>query len=135
MSIANSNILAAVLCSCLSTNIAWGAAFMDGVEKRLQDLEAKLGKLADQFLYGTAAPESVAGGLANIRDMSKYSYTTVSLCISFIVWVAAFLTELRDNELLSAMSLGSRKKLPTDQDGRSLEVRKILCMSVDLVCT
>ena len=51
--------------------IAWGAGFLDGIGRRLQELENTMAGLADRFLYGTTAPESVAGGLANIRDMSK----------------------------------------------------------------
>ena len=35
-------------------------------------LETTLLALADRFSYGSTAPESVAGGLANIRDMSEY---------------------------------------------------------------
>lgn len=52
--------------------VAWGAVFLDSIEKRLQDLEARLSALADRFTYGPTAPESVAGGLANIKDMSKH---------------------------------------------------------------
>ena len=44
---------------------AWGAVVLDGVEKRLQSLEDRLAGLADKFMYGPTAPESVAGGLAN----------------------------------------------------------------------
>lgn len=51
---------------------AWDTAFLDGIGERLQVLETTLSVLADQFISGHAAPESVAGGIAIIRDMSKF---------------------------------------------------------------
>ena len=71
--------LAKVYSPTILSHIAWGAGFLDGIGRRLQELENSLADLADRFTYGSTAPESVAGGLANIRDMSMYINTS---CLS-----------------------------------------------------
>ena len=51
----------------------WDSAFLEGISQRLHSLEVSLAQCADRFICEPApsAKESVAGGLANIRDKSE----------------------------------------------------------------
>ena len=96
-------------------------------------LETTLLALADRFSYSSTAPESVAGGLANIRDMSEYwdmpspLFFTVYILVIYIPlmtmpFCAAFLTELCDTDLLSSRRLGKKHSSNDSTEGRTIEV-------------
>ena len=51
--------------------IAWGAVFLDGVERKLGELENTLGSLADKFLCGTTTSDTTAEGLTVTKDPGK----------------------------------------------------------------
>ncbi|CAI8010096.1 Protein FAM227B [Geodia barretti] len=59
------------------THSPWGAVFLNGVEKRLEEMERTLDGLANHFLIGSTAHEGEAGGQPVAKGMT-------------------FLTELRD---------------------------------------
>ena len=62
------------LCVTLSL-LAWGGVFLNGVEKRLEEMERTLDGLANHFLIGSTAHEGEAGGQPVAKGMSEFRIT------------------------------------------------------------
>ena len=59
----------------LISNAEWDSAYLEALSQRLHTLEASLAQCADRFICEPlpSAKESIAGGLANIKDKSNIS--------------------------------------------------------------